>query len=179
MKIQTISTVIAATILLVGCDKQNTSSGTSSSPAEEQGRATSAAPVAQAAMSAWQQGDESTAVSSFLAADWSARPLFASDSVLSLTEDQFKSLSDTDRQAKSGEMKMIKQLGSFMRLGVAVAQAGRDAASKGDIAQAQKSFTSLKQCGAALSSPDRMSHVQLIGRTFSKMADTELSKIGK
>jgi len=177
MKIQTISAVVAATILLVGCGKQNTSSGTSPSPAKEQPSAASASPVAQAALSAWQQGDQSTAVSSFLAADWSARPLFASDSVLSLTEAQFASLSAADRQAKSGEM--TKQLDSLKRLAAAVAQAGRDAASKGDTAQAQKCFTSLKQCGAALSSPDCLSLVQLVGKAFTKMADTELAKIGK
>ena len=128
-------------------------------------------------MSAWQQGDQSAAISSFLAADWSARPLFASDSVLSLTEDQFKSLSDADRQAKSGEM--TKQLDSLKRLAAAVAQAGRDAASNGDTAQAQKCFTSLKQCGAALSSPDCLGLVQLVGKAFSRMADTGLAKMGK
>jgi hypothetical protein len=177
MKIQNISTAIAVAILLVGCGKQDTSSGTSSSPAKEQASRASATPVAQAAISAWQKGDQSTAVSSFLAADWSARPLFSSDSVLSQTEDQFKSLPIGDQQARSAEM--TKQLDSLKRLAAAVAQAGRDAASKGDTTQAQKYFTSLKQCGAALSSPDCMSLVQLVGKAFSKMADTELAKISK
>jgi hypothetical protein len=177
MKIQTISTVIAVTVLLVGCGKQNTSSGTPSAPAKEPPGAASAAPVAQSAMSAWQQGDKSTAVSSFLAADWSARPLFNSDSTLSLTEAQFKSLSDAGRQAKSGEM--MTQLDSLKQLAAAVAQAGRDAAAKGDTAQARKYFTSLKQCGAALSSPDCLSIVQLVGKALDKMADTELAKISK
>jgi hypothetical protein len=178
MKIQTISTAIAVAILLSGCGKQNASSGTSPAPARDQTSAASAAsPVTQASMSAWQQGDKSTAVSSFLAADWSTRPLFASDSVLSLTESQFASLSAADQQAKSGEM--TKQLGLLKQLAAAVAQAGRDAASKGDATQAQKCFTSLKQCGTALSSPDCLSLVQLVGKAFTKTADTELAKIGK
>jgi hypothetical protein len=178
MKIQTISTIMAVTILLAGCGKQNTSSGTSPSSAKEQtGTAASAAPVAQAAMSAWQQGDKSTAVSKFLDADWSARPLFPPDSPLSLTEAQFQLLSNTDRQAKSNEM--LPQVSALKALAAAVAQAGRDAASKGDAAQAQQCFASLKQCGTALSSPDCLSLVQLVGKAFNKMADTELAKLGK
>src|SRR3974390_2042361 len=96
MKIQTISTVMAVTILIAGCGKQSTSSGPSPAPAKEQTSTTSAAPVAQAAMLAWQQGDKSTAVSKFLDADWNARPLFPPDSPLSLTEAQFQSLSNAD-----------------------------------------------------------------------------------
>ena len=43
MKIQTISIVTAATILLVGCGKQSGSSGTASAPANQQSSAESAA----------------------------------------------------------------------------------------------------------------------------------------
>jgi len=126
-------------------------------------------------MTAWQQGDTPKAVSSFVESDWSRRPLFAASSTLSLTEDQFKALSDAERQAKSGEM--FSQLDSVKKLAAAVAQAGRDADSKGDTALARKHFTSLKQCGTALDSPDCLSLVQLVGKGFKKTADTELAKI--
>ena len=126
-------------------------------------------------MTAWQQGDTPKAISSFVETDWSSRPLFAASSTLSLTEDQFKALSNPERQAKSAEM--MSQLDSVKKLAAAVAQAGRDAASKGDTAQARKHFTSLKQCGTALDSPDCLSLVQLVGKAFKKMADTELAKI--
>ena len=46
MKIQTISIVTAATILLVGCGKQSGSSGTASAPANKQSSAESAATAA-------------------------------------------------------------------------------------------------------------------------------------
>jgi len=168
---------MAVAILLVGCSKQNISSGNSPSPAKERASAAFMSPVAQAALSSWQRGDQSAAVSSFLAADWSVRPIFASDSVLNLTEDKFKSLSVADQQAKSAEIG--NQLGSLKRLAAAVTQAGRDAAAKGDTTQAQNYFTSLKQCGAALNSPDSLIIVQLVGNSLDKMADTELAKIGK
>ena len=126
-------------------------------------------------MTAWQQGDKPKAVSSFVETDWSSRPLFASGSTLSLTENQFKALSDAERQAKSGEM--MSQLDSLKKLASAVAQSGRDAAAKGDTAQARKHFTSLKECGTALDSPDCLRLVQLVGQAWKKMADTELAKI--
>ena len=166
---------MAATILITGCGKKSSSS--SATPPAQAEAASSSSPVSQPALAAWQQGDKAAAVSSFVAADWSARPLFTADSVLSLSEDQFKALSDADRQAKASEL--TAQLDSFKQLAAAVRQAGSDAASKGDAAQARKYFTSLKQCGTALASPDYLSLVQLVGQGFIKKADTELAKIGQ
>jgi hypothetical protein len=64
-----------------------------------------------------------------------------------------------------------------MRFSSVTCQCGRDAASKGDAAQARKYFTSLKQCGAALDSPDCQRMVQLSGQALKKAADTELGRI--
>ena len=110
-------------------------------------------------MTAWQQGDKTAAVTSFVETDWSARPLFASDSVLSLSEDQFKALSNW--QSKKTEM--TPQVESLKQLAAAVAQAGRDAAAKGDAAQARKHFAALKECGAALDNPDSLALVRVVG----------------
>ena len=175
MKNVIITGVLAATVLMAGCGKKSSSS--SATPPTQAEAASSSSPVSQPALAAWQQGDKAAAVSSFLAADWSARPLFAAGSVLSLSEDQFKALSDADRQTKSTEM--TAQLASLKQLAAAVTQAGDDAASKGDVAQARKYFTSLKQCGTALASPDCLRLVQLVGQGFVKRADTELAKIGQ
>ena len=176
LKISAISAVMAA-ILLAGCGKQNTSSGTPLAQAKEPAGSSSAAAVAQAALSAWQQGDKAGAVSNFLAVVWSARPLFVADSPLNLSENQFKALSVADQQARSNEM--LKQIASLKQLAAAVAQAGRDAVAKGDTALAQKYIASLKQCGTALSGPDYTALLQLVGKAFNTMADTESAKIGK
>jgi len=176
LKISAISAVMAA-ILLAGCGKQNTSSGTPPAQAKQPAGSSSAAAAAQVALSSWQQGDKAGAVSNFLAADWNARPLFAADSPLNLSEDQFKALSAADQQAKSSEL--TKQLASMKQLALAVAQAGRDAVTKGDTTVAQKYFASLKQCGTALSGPDYSALVQLVGKAFIKMADAESAKIGQ
>ena len=175
MKNTIITVIMAATILIAGCGKKSPSS--SATPPPAQADVASSSPAAQPALTAWQQGDKAAAVSSFLAADWSARPLFAPDSSLSLSESQFKALSDAERDAKSKDM--MAQLASLKQMAQGIVQAGHDAVSKGDAAQARKCFTSLKQCGTALESPDCMQLVQLVGKAFVKMSDAELAKIGQ
>jgi hypothetical protein len=165
MKTSTITAVLTVSLLLAGCHK----TPPPSSPAS------TAAPITASILTAWQQGDTPKAVSSFVETDWSGRPLFAASSALSLSENQFKTLSESQRQANSAAV--TSELDSIKKLAAAVAQAGRDAASKGDTAQARKYFTSLKECGTALDSPECLSMVQLVGKAFKKMADTELAKI--
>jgi hypothetical protein len=168
MKTITITTVLTVSLILAGCGKKAGPPGSNAS---------AATPIAQPSMTAWQQGDKSAAISSFVETDWSSGPLFAANSMLSLSEDQFKALSIADRNAQSGEM--MSQLDSLKKMAAAVAQAGRDAASKGDTAQARKCFTSLKQCGTALDNADRLRIVQLVGQALKKMADTEPAKGGQ
>lgn len=74
---------------------------------------------------------------------------------------------------------MLSQVEAVKRLGVAVAQAGRNAAAQGDTAQARKHFNALKQFGAAADSPDSLRLLQLVGQAQKKTADAELAKIGK
>jgi Tfp pilus assembly protein PilF len=166
MKTTTLSAVMAVSFLAAGCGKQ---------PVPPSSSASAAAPVTQSALTAWQQGDKTAAVNSFVETDWSSGPLFSSSSALSLTEDQFKALSNSERQTKSSEM--LPQIDSLKQLAAAVAQGGRDAVSKGDTAQARKYFTSLKQCGAALDTSNSLALVRLVGQGMKKRADTEMSTL--
>jgi hypothetical protein len=166
VKTAALGAILTASFLSVGCNKKG--SPPSSTPS-------TAGPVAQPVMTAWKQGDKTTAIRSFVETDWSIRPLFPSSSTLSLSEEQFNGLPAAERQAKSGEMML--QLDSLKQLAAAVAQAGRDATSKGDIPQTRKYFSLLKQCGTGLDSPDDLRLVQLFGQAFKKMGDTESAKI--
>ncbi len=71
---------------------------------------------------------------------------------------------------------MMAQVDSLKKLGAAVADAGREAAAKDGKEQARKSFVSLRQSGTALDSPDCLAIVQLVGKAFKKMGETELAK---
>jgi hypothetical protein len=166
MKTIAITIILSLAILAVGCGQDTPPSNATRS---------GAVPVAQASLTAWQQGDAATAIIEFIEADWSLRPIFASSSVLSLSEPQFIALPAAERQAKSDEI--MSQLNSVKKLTAAVAQAGRDAASNGDARHARRCFTSLKQCGMALDSPDCLKIVQLVGQALRKMGDAELGKL--
>jgi hypothetical protein len=167
---------MTAAVLVAGCGRQNGSPNSSDTPPKAHAH-TASSPVAQLSLAAWQQDDKATAVSNFLVADWSARPLFATGSPLSLSEDQFKALSDADRQAESKQVGA--QLDMMKKLARAVVQAGHDAASKGDSATARTCFTSFKQCGTALDSPECLQLVRFVGQAFKKLADQEMANIGQ
>jgi hypothetical protein len=162
----TLSAILAVSLLAAGCGQQ---------PVLPSSAPSAAAPVTQPAIAAWQQGDKTTAISSFVETDWNSGPLFSSSSALSLTEERFKALSNAERQAKSAEM--LPQIDLLKQLAAAVARAGRDAASKGDTAQARKYFTALKQCGAALDTTNSLVLVRLFGQGLKKRADTEMSTL--
>ena len=174
MKNPSIPCFIAILILAAGCGKKSSDSPTTSSPAQN---SVSSSSAAQPALIAWQQGDQAAAVSNFVATDWSAHPLFASDTTLNLSEDQFNALPMADRTAKSEEL--LAQLKSLKELAQAVVKSGRDAAANGDSARAKKCFTALKQAGAALQGPDCTQLLQMVGKAFEKMADTESAKISQ
>ena len=159
MNKHTISIIMAVAILLAGCGKKG------------------ATPVAQATITAWQEGDTARAVSNFVAADWSARPLFASDSTLSITEDQVRSFSEADSKKKAKDLGL--QLDLLKKLAAAITQAGTNSAAHGDFAQARKYFMSLGQFGAAMNDPGHMKLVQMVGMTIKKNADIELAKVGQ
>ena len=160
---------------LTSCGKKIDSSSNPLALKGQQDTASATTPVLQPVLALWQQGDKSAAVGRFLATDWSARPLFPSNSAWSLSEDQFRSLSEADGRAKASEL--TTQVGELKQMAAAVAQAGRDAAAKQDSAQAIKAFTSLKECGEALDRPNSSKNVELTGRWLKKLAEGELAKL--
>ena len=164
MKYAIITGVMAATILIAGCDKKSPSSSTTPPPAQADA---ASSPASHLVLATWQQGDKAAAVASFLTTDWSVHPLFAEGSILSLTETQLKALPATDRKTKADEM--LPQLRSFRDLAEAVEQAGHDAATKGDTAQARKYFEALKQCGTALDGSDYTFMLRQVGQAIQKL----------
>jgi hypothetical protein len=168
--------VAGATVVVTERNLTARSAAPANAPATAPASADAAAPVAEPALSAWERGDKQSAISNFLAADWSARPLFAAGSILSLSESDYVALSDSARQNTSAEM--IGRLNSLKQMAAAVSQGGRDAAAKGDTAEVRKYFTSLKDCGTALAGPQSLSLVQIVGRAFEKMGDSDLAGVG-
>ncbi|MBK8037200.1 MAG: serine/threonine protein kinase [Verrucomicrobiaceae bacterium] len=144
----------------------------------------STTPALQPALAAWQRGDKAGAVSNFLAADWSTGPIFAPDSLLSLTESWFLSQMQPvpgvgvpgDVEVKSEQM--TKELRTVKELAAAVSQAGLDAAATNNAALAQKHFDSLIRFGKALDQPNRLNMLRLEGRAIQKKAEAAMTQRG-
>lgn len=131
--------------------------------------------TAETVLTTWEQGDSAGAIKQVLEADWSTGPLFAPGSAMNLSENQFKQLPASEREAKAAEMQA--RLSALRKLAGAVTQAGREAAAKEDLALARKHFTALNQLGAALDSQDSPLLVQLVGQALKKTAATENAKL--
>jgi len=178
MKIQTILSLLAVSILLAGCDKKIPPPAPRPSSVVEQSNPDSnPQTAAQQALTAWQHSDEPGAVGQFLKVDWTARPLFAPSSPLGWGEDRFRALPPEDHAAAAQQIS--DQLGTLKRLLAAVTKAGRDAEAKPDVATARQCFTALQQCGAALASSESSDLIKLVGQKVEKNADAELAKLGQ
>ena len=176
MKNTILLSVVAATIFLVGCGKNKGADGVAS-PGATPAPATAPAAVTGPALAAWVKGDKAGAVDDFLAADWSAGPLFSAGSKLALTEEQFKALSDAEREGSQQEMSST--LNALRELAKAVEQSGRDAAAKGDTDRAGKCFAAVKACGTAMDKQENLVAVIRLGQSFQRDADRELRGLGK
>jgi hypothetical protein len=165
-------TVTVLTLAVMGCRKQTAA-------------IVPASPVAQPALTAWQQGDRAAAVSNFLAADWTAGPLFAPDAILSLTEAEFSGQVKPVRMPgfvltggiEAARVQMTKELATMKQLAAAVAQAGREAASTNDVGLARKHFTSLQRFAAALDTTNSLRILRLDAQAIRKRAETELATL--
>jgi hypothetical protein len=134
-------------------------------------------PVIQPILTAWQEGHRSEAVDLFVRANWADRPIFPAGMVLNLTEAQFKSLSDSERQLRGDEL--TAQLDLVKQLASAVSNAGRNAASTGDAERARQCYSALKQFGVAIDGPKALTLLKMVGQVSIKMADRGLASLGK
>jgi hypothetical protein len=167
--------VLAVMVFLAGCGKRSGSPSGSTSPSTTTIDGSSSS--LESALTAWDQGDNEEALSSFLKADWNTRPSSTIGPILSLSQKQYESLSDAGRRTKSIEV--TARLQSLRLLATAVEQVGSDAAAKGDMTQARRCFSSLKKCGLALEDPDYMQIVQWTSRSMQKTAGQEMAKLGE
>ena len=185
--------LIAVGILLGGCGKKNSETGSASPPTATSNMApadtsmdtspasasagVSGSPVVQPVLIAWQEGDKARAINLFVGSDWSARPTFPGGMALSLSEGQLKALPEADRALKYQQVSA--QLDLMKEVVAAVNEAGQAAVASGEVVNARRCFMSLKQFGAALDNPDRLQQLQILGKVSKNMADAGLGKLGK
>lgn len=173
-------------VMATGCGNKGTEAkdaGGSAAPPQPQN--ISAEPV----LAAFLQGDRAGAVEKFLLVDWTRRPLFAADSALNLSEQEFKQRvlalwltlrpgpDATGKEEKGPAERLIKEIETLRELIGAVADEAKQAAARGDTTMARRYYAAIRECGQTLQSPEFTLLVQLVGRKFVKLADEELSKL--
>jgi hypothetical protein len=182
--------VMAAVVLLAGCGQKNNAADVPAGPAKSAtatvatnqvatngppATMTVPTPVMQPILTVWQEGNRAAAINQFSGANWNARPLFPAAMAVGLTEAQFKGLSGSERDLRNNEM--LAQLDLVKQIVTAVNESGQEALAKGDTTRAQKIFTALKQCGAALDEPAAQLLVKQVGQVCEGMGGRGLAKL--
>ena len=153
--------------LMAGCRQNNqTQSAKAPLPAPSGERT-----ALEQSISAWTSGDKAGAVTQFLQIDWTKGKPFSTGSVLHYSEAEFAALppgTRTKLDEKMGDITALKELCKQ------VGQQGRDAAAKGDKAEAAKYFNAINQCGERLDRPDCLVLLQQVGKALKKLAAKEV-----
>jgi hypothetical protein len=155
-----------------------TSCGKKHSPPDPMpARSASAMPATEPVLTAWAQGDHAGAIKQFVETDWSAGPLFASNSALRLSETAFLEFPAAEREQRIAEVQ--PKLAELKHLASAVVESGRAAAARNEADLARKHFVALQQFGAALDTTNSLRLVNLVGQALQKLADRELANAGR
>jgi len=119
-------------------------------------------------LASWKAGKPDEAADAFLKLDFTRSPLFTKGAVLNYSEPEFVALpaAARDKMAKQ----VIADLATLKALGRRVADLGKEARSKGDVARADRCAQQLRQCGDALNRPSSLLMVQQVGKAFTKLA---------
>ena len=154
----------AVVVLLTGCGAK---------PAPPKPAPGAQTPV-ELILTTWQKGEPDAAVQAFLAADWTASPLFAPGTPLSLREADVPAMAEAERDAMLKEITV--QLGRVKDVTAAVREYARTAGNKDD---ARRACAQLEAFGNALGRPEHLTIVQLVGRATAKAAAAESAKLGQ
>jgi len=164
----------------VGCRRQ------ASAPNPIQTTPSEVPALTKPALTAWQQGDRPSAVSNFVATDWAAGPVFGPDSVLSLSEEQFKAgiqpvlasgAPTATVTVKALQTRMMDELKTMKQLVGAVAQAGREAAATNNVALARQHFESVQRYATTLNTTNSLAILRLDAQAALKLAQRELAAL--
>jgi len=123
-------------------------------------------------LAAWLGGNKGEAVKQFLQMRWQDPSVFAGIPVLFMSEQQFATLPQAQRDPVSQQ---AQQLSATIRdIARAVISSGEAAAASGDAAGAKAKFEAVQQFGQALAAPERLLIIQLVGKAVVKLAQEKL-----
>ena len=131
------------------------------------------------AIALWSQGKETAATEKFIAIDWSREDLFPESSVFRLTEEQFVSLPEAEREKKKQEIWSVT-IPPFRAICQHVLQTGQAAIGSKDYDKARRHLTAVRDCSHLFTDdPKALSIFQAVTRGYGRQAAEGLAKIEK
>ena len=121
----------------------------------------------------WNSGKKDEAIQQFVAIRWDDPAAFQGIPILTMTEPQFATLSQVQRdqvaQQAQDLLKVIREMAK------AVVATGDNMAAAGNAAGAKACFESVERFGQALAGPDHLSIVQLVGKAVTQLGQDKFS----
>ncbi|MBL9136599.1 MAG: hypothetical protein JNK85_12050, partial [Verrucomicrobiales bacterium] len=120
------------------------------------------------ALRSWREGKKEEALATFMAVDFTRRPLFPKGSPLGYSERDYVALPRAVNDKLQPQI--IEETKRMKGLAVSVKEAATRASQRGDVPQAERYLKQLKQCGEALAHPDSLALLQMVGKAFTRLA---------
>lgn len=190
------SAVMIGVLLLSGCESpelelESDQATSTSSSTDSQSKAIEQAPVKEAAESvteesngnksnlsavfeSWESGAKDEAISKLLQIDWESPTAIGDLPMMNITEKDFAALSRSEKEkGQAVAMKLAGNSKAVLRHAFSLAE---QAEGEGDSAKAKLYYEAVQRLGNALSGPERLVVLQMIGRSLVKMADEKLGE---
>lgn len=162
-----------------GCADRNTTAtdgqtANGQTASDKKGESQAASEMVRVAdvLAAWESGNKDEAVKQLLAVPWEAEAVFDGLPILNLSEERFMSLAASERTSTQEEaMKIVPTLKDLARHAIS---AGDNAQVSGDSKAARMHYEAVLNFGKALSSPQRLQIIQLIGNATVRFAEDKM-----
>jgi hypothetical protein len=126
-------------------------------------------------LASWESGKKEQAVAQLLSVRWDQPGVFSDVPTMNLSEQGFAALPpDLRNRTASDATQLTATLRSLAREALSV---GEQAQVSGDKQTARVHFEAVLHLGQALSSPERLLLIQLVGKVFVKTAEERLSAL--
>jgi len=123
----------------------------------------------------WYSGKRGEAVNQFLQIDWQDPAAFQGVPVFTMSEQQFASYAQAQRDAVSQQAQQLSQ--AARDLARAVIATTDTFVASGNTLGAKSRLEAVQQFGQALSAPERLQIIQLVGKAITQLAQEKLSGI--
>jgi hypothetical protein len=126
-------------------------------------------------LAAWNTGKKGEAVNKFLQLNWQDPSVFQGVPGLSMSEQDFASLSQVQRDQMSQRVQALSQ--NLRDIAKAVVASTDSFIASGNSVGAKARLDSVQQFGQALATPEHLQIIQLVGKAISGLAQEKLSAV--